>query len=49
MPFDQVEYERLMSLISLYMPEMKDLGDESRSYTTNQLGYSSPDHYPGKC
>ncbi|CAD5174646.1 unnamed protein product [Musa acuminata subsp. malaccensis] len=46
MPFDQVEYERLMSLISLYMPEMKDLGDESRPYTTNQLGYSSPDHYP---
>ncbi|URD97324.1 hypothetical protein MUK42_30029 [Musa troglodytarum] len=46
MPFDQVEYERLMSLISLYMPEMKDLGDESRPYTTNQLGYSSLDHYP---
>lgn len=49
-PFDQKEYENMMSLFQHRTPVMnfKHLRDESIAYPTNRLGSSYLDHFPGK-
>lgn len=49
-PFDQSEYDDLMAMATrrIRITKFKELRNMSIPYSTNALGYSYFDHYPGK-
>lgn len=49
-PFDQKEFENMMSLINIRNPivKYKELRNGSKPYMTNQLGSSYLDCHPGE-